>query len=262
MTDEENARQHAESFNTATVESKDGYNCPHCLNKHWIMDYWFADVGYWATFVRPCSCVGQRKALRDRKQSGLNASGRYTLTNYKDVEPWQKAIKSSATAFVDDLEENPWFFIGGQSGAGKTHITTAIADACISRGRATKYMIWGEDFKKIKGLIVNDPAKYQAEMQALTSIPVLLIDDLFKGGRDEQGHFKPPTEADIKGAFDIINARYNNPRSITIISSERMLNDIINLDNAIGGRIAERAGDYIINIPADSRRNYRINRTV
>lgn len=264
LTEEEQARQAAESFNTARGElhAKDGYDCPVCLNKGWIMDYHFADVGYWSTYVRYCACTSHRKSLQDKKRSGLNASGKYTFSNYRDKEQWQKDIKAAAMSFLEELEAGAWFFIGGQSGAGKTHICTAIADACIDQGRKAKYMIWGEDFKRVKGLIVSDPAKYQIEMQKLISVPVLLIDDLFKGGKDEKGNFRPPSEADIKGAFDIINARYNNPDSITIISSERMLADICDLDTAIGGRIAERARDYIINLPPNPKLNYRINKTV
>lgn len=259
---EEKAKQDAENFNTAMKEAKDGIECGNCFNKEWIMDYHFASVGYWSTYVRPCPCTTKRKSMRDKKRSGLNASGKYTFDNYRTQYEWQKGIKEQALAFLDDVEDGGWFFIGGQSGAGKTHICTAIADACIAQGRKAKYMIWSEEYNRLKGLIASDPEKYQAEMKHLTSVPVLLIDDLFKGGKNENGKFRPPTEADIKGAFGIINARYNNPRSITIISSERMLNEICDLDNAIGGRIAERAGDYIINLPANNSFNYRINRKV
>ena len=263
--EEATEKRHAESFNDAigSLNKADGYNCPHCRNKGWIMDYFYeSSVKYWTTAVHECSCMAMRKAVQDKKQSGLNASGRYTFENYRENEQWQKSVKAAALAFLDALDSGHWFFIGGQSGAGKSHICTAIANACIDRGRRAKYMIWGEEIKRLKGLIATDPAQYETIMKELKSVPVLYIDDLFKGGRNDAGGFKPPTEADVKGAFDIINARYNNPRCITIISSERMLNEILELDTATGGRIAERAGDYIINLPSDNRMNYRVNKTL
>lgn len=259
--DEARARRQADAFNEApgSLNKEDGYDCPFCKNKGMIQRaVYHEDVKYWATATHNCSCLAKRKAVRDKKESGLNASGRYTFASYNDEEQWQKRIKNAALAFVDDLDSGHWFFIGGQSGSGKTHITTALTNACIERGRRAKYMKWGEEITRIKGLIASDPAQYQIALNVLKSVPVLLIDDLFKGGRNDAGGFKPPTEADIKGAFDIINARYNDPHSITIISSERGINDIVNLDAAIGGRIAERAKDYIFNIPNNSRLNYRM----
>lgn len=264
--EEEWEKRRSDWFNEAegTLNLQDGYDCRDCKNKGWISNYFYCDCNYWTTALHPCACIPIRKSKREKKQSGLNASGRYTFDNYQTKDQWQEDIKASAMAFMADLERGAWFFIGGQSGAGKTHICTAIAETCIDLGRRAKYMVWSEEIKRIKGLIANEPEKYQAAMRELCSVPVLLIDDLFKGGRGEDGKFRPPTEADIKAAFEILNARYNNPQSITIISSERMLSEICDLDNAIGGRIAERAGigDYIINLPSNPKLNYRVNKVV
>lgn len=265
MSEEEWERLKAENgnANVGNKNEEDGYDCPECRNKGWVMKSFFAEeVKYWTTSVAECGCMAVRNSIRNRKKSGLNASGKYTLENYQTKEKWQSDIKDMALAFLADMGRGMWFYIGGQSGAGKTHICTAIADTCIDMGRRAKYVVWSEEFKRIKGLIAKEPEQYQAAMKEISSTPVLYIDDLFKGGRGENGKFRPPTEADIKGAFEIINARYNNPQSITIISSEWMLPEICDLDNAIGGRIAERCGDYIVNLPANRKMNWRLNKMV
>ena len=79
-------------------------------------------------------------------------------------------------------------------------------------------------------------------------VDVLYIDDFFKG---------KISDTDKTLAFDIINYRFNN-NLVTIISSELLLNDLINIDAAIAGRIKQMAGDYIVQIAYDDERNYRL----
>ena len=65
---------------------------------------------------------------------------------------------------------------------------------------------------------------------------MLYIDDFLKGRI---------TDADINLAFELINARYNRRETaITIISSELDLGTVTKLDEALGGRIYERARNY------------------
>ena len=84
---------------------------------------------------------------------------------------------------------------------------------------------------------------------------MLYIDDLFK-----TGYAQDPSAADVGIAFDIFNHRYINDM-ITIISSERGIEDINDIDAAIGGRIYEKTepNGYYIGIQKDINKNYRIN---
>lgn len=77
---------------------------------------------------------------------------------------------------------------------------------------------------------------------------VLYIDDFFKG---------KISETDKTLAFDIINYRYNNSL-VTIISSELLLQELIDVDAAIAGRIKQMSADYIVQIAYDDERNYRL----
>ena len=55
--------------------------------------------------------------------------------------------------------------------------------------------------------------------------------------------------------FYILNDRYNSGLA-TIISSEKTINEILGIDEAIGSRIVERAKEFITNI--EKKDNYRL----
>ena len=74
---------------------------------------------------------------------------------------------------------------------------------------------------------------------------MLYIDDFFKGS---------VSDADINLAFELLNDRYNSKR-MTILSSERSVEDILELDEAIGSRIYERSKGFYARLPA---KNWRL----
>ena len=92
---------------------------------------------------------------------------------------------------------------------------------------------------------VNEP-EYKSLISEYQKTEVLYIDDLFKSN---------PTEADIRIAFQLLDYRNRN-RLCTVISSERMIDEIYKINPAIGGRIIENS--IKINIPKDKRKDYRL----
>jgi DNA replication protein DnaC len=90
-------------------------------------------------------------------------------------------------------------------------------------------------------------------MQEYKNVKVLYIDDFYKTDSENK-----PTQADKNIAFELLNFRYNNPDSITIISSELQIRDLLAIDEAVGSRIYERSKDYQINIAPDINKNYRL----
>lgn len=148
-------------------------------------------------------------------------------------------------------------FITGNS--GKTHLCTAVARMFLLKGKNVRYMVWMDESKKLKA-IINDAESYNEQISAIKNADVLYIDDLFKTGKDQNGNVMPPTAADVQLAIEILNYRYYNHCYATIISSERLLNEITDIDEALGGRIAEMTGDckYAINIARDKSKNYRL----
>lgn len=262
MSREEYEAYKVESYNAGIghLDQVDGYNCDACKNKGYVAELRMAEVyGYQVETLVPCKCQKARNALSRLARSGLrDVVKKYTFDRYEATEPWQQTVKETAQRFCADPDAR-WFFYGGQSGAGKTHICTAIAVHFLRQGKETKYMLWRDEIARIKAL-VNDAEQYGAMMAEIKNADVLYIDDLFKTGKDEFGNTKQPTAADINAAFEIINYRYNDPRKTTIISSERTISDLNAIDEAIAGRIAERAkaGGYCINLGKDAGKNFRM----
>ena len=252
-------KQRCEAMNktSGNLNETDGYDCPICQNRG---GYYEAQEhgGYWyETFVY-CKCRKIRQALARLRKSGLkDVVHKYTFDNFIATEDWQKKIKDTAINYCKS-GNGKWFFIGGQSGAGKSHLCSAIAIKLLKQGYSTKYMLWRDEAVKLKAA-VNDE-EYREAMRTIKDVDVLYIDDLFKTGKDKEGKVQQPTPADVNLAFEIINYRYNNKKLFTIISSECTLADILSIDEAVGGRIAEMAVQtgYGFSIKKDVQKNYRL----
>ena len=261
-TPEERVQRKVDSYNAeiGTLDQEDGWNCDICKNKGQVAYVGAPDAfGFPAEYLRPCKCCKTRNALRRLARSGLkDAVKKLTFDRYEAKDTWQQTIKEAAQRFTKEGGES-WFYIGGQSGAGKTHICTAVAVQMIRQGHEVRYMVWRDEAPHIKAL-VNEPGQYAALLKELKETDVLYSDDLFKDGKDADGRYKMPTAADVKLAFEIINYRYNNPALITIISSERTLHELNDIDEAIAGRIAERSkpGGYCVNLKPDKNKNWRM----
>lgn len=242
------AMRQVEDYNKSKEPPDDtGYDCQKCGNKGQIA--FLSDNSSFT--VRPCKCLKVRKSLRDIKNSGLGKVDDKTLENYMVTEEWQAKIKAKATEFLNE-PVGKWFFIGGQSGAGKTHIAKAISvELIMNKCIAAKYLAWRKEVQKLNTKINEaDGAEF---LDVVYSAPILFIDDFLKSTNNAA-----PTQGELNRAIDIILTRYEQRDNITIISSERTIGDILNFDQAMGGRIVERAEGYMLNIPEDIKKNYRL----
>lgn len=244
----------AKSANDAygELDKQDGYNCPICRNKGYIMRA-VSEDGEWRLVSTDCKCQKTRRSLRRMQRSGLkNIIRDYTFTRFETPEEWQQRIKEAAM----DYAKNPdgWFFIGGQSGSGKTHICTAICRELLLAGREVLYMLWRDDIVRLKAL-VTDAGQYGQSIGQYKQAEVLYIDDLFKTGRGVDTAMQKPTAADVNIAFEIVNSRYNNNLP-TVISSECAIGDLMDIDEALAGRIIERAKAF--SLRPDRSRNWRL----
>lgn len=244
-----------ENKREGNLHETDGYNCPICKNKGYIFkisEYW----GGWQQVQAACKCMDVRNSILRMKKSGLkNIIKDYTFDKFEASEPWQQTIKQAAQEYAKHPEG--WFFLGGQSGAGKTHLCTAICRELLLSGKRVKYMLWRDDVVKLKGA-VTESDEYTRLIDEYKNYDVLYIDDLFKTGKAADNTVQKPTGADINVAFEIINYRYNNPALLTIISSELSQDELIDIDEAIGGRIYEKATAF--SIGKNRERNYRIRK--
>lgn len=236
----------------------DGYNCSVCKNKAYIVKLVEKPNGTFGKEYCDCKCVEIRRSIMRMKRSGLKDIIKdYTFDKFEASEPWQQSIKAAAMDYAKN--QKGWFYLGGQSGCGKTHLCTAICREFLLEGKKVIYMLWRDDIAKIKGLATY-PEERQQMIDRFKQAEVLYIDDLFKTGRNPDGSDPKPTAADINAAFEIINYRYNNPSMLTIISSELNEDELLDIDEAVGGRIFERSKS--ISISKDRSRNYRIRNAV
>ena len=204
---------------------KSYFECPDC-----------EDRGYTVTrsatgelMTRSCPCQIRKDNQRRIERSGLaGLLESCTLETYQTAETWQKQA-------------------GGNPGSGKTHLCTAICGKLMEAGLPVWYMQWRADIPSIKAK-VNDAELYEDAVGKLKTIRVLYIDDFLKGN---------VTEADRNIAFEILNARYIKPECATIISSERTIGQILDWDEAIGSRIAERSKGFTMSVTG-SGKNWRL----
>ncbi|MDO4531279.1 MAG: ATP-binding protein [Bacillota bacterium] len=234
----------ADNYNEQWGDLK-GADCPICRNKGYVM----AQLNGCDYFV-DCTCMAQRKSRQRLEKSGLAAvADEYTFDAFQTTEPFQKTMKTLAERFA--AEGKGWFYIGGQMGCGKSHLCTAICNDLMVGGKQVHYMVWTEELPKLKALKMEEAA-YAREMNRWKEAEVLYIDDFFKTRRGGT-----PTDADIGTAFELVNARYNSGR-MTIFSGEKTLPEVIEYDEALGSRIFQRCGGFVVSVGKDRGKNYRL----
>lgn len=260
MTPREREQFKVDSFNSGEGKrhEEDGYDCRICRNKGFVAELVELGNDKYDIAYPFCKCTETRLSIMRMKRSGLkNIIKDYTFDKFEAAEPWQKALKEAAMSYAKD--PRGWFFLGGQSGAGKTHLCTAICREFLLEGKRVAYMLWRDEIVKIKGA-ATEGGEISKILEKYKTADVLYIDDLFKTGKASDNTMQKPTVADINYAFEIINYRYNNPKLLTIISSELTEDELLDIDEAIGGRIFERSKS--ISIAKNRDRNYRIRKAV
>lgn len=220
-----------------------GYDCPLCKNRGNIFE-----VKNGALVSVECQCMEARRSMWRIERSGMKSLiEEYTFESFNTAEPWQAEMKRRALSFLESGGA-AWFAAMGSVGAGKTHICTAMCGKLLSEGKAVRYMLWRDESVKIKAA-VNDTSEYAALMDPLKAAPVLYIDDLFKTKQGER-----ISQGDINLAFELLNYRYCNKSLVTIISSEKTIEEITDIDEAIGSRIYERSKGFYLKLTGNKNR--------
>lgn len=124
----------------------------------------------------------------------------------------------------------------GQSGAGKTHLGMAVCNNLLNNFQVSVvYMAYRNAVTRIKQT-VTDRENYYREIGPYCDARLLYIDDLLKGRT---------TDADLNILYEIVNYRYmsNGPM---VISTEKTPEQLLDFDEAVGGRILEMCRDNVI----------------
>lgn len=174
---------------------------------------------------------------------------------FKSYEPWNdltKKMKGVTTNYylrfkeIEKTKHNSILFCG-QPGAGKTHLSIALANNFIKKdNKKVVYMPYRSVITTLKQNIL-DKEYYKNLVSKYQMAEILLIDDLFKG---------KVNETDINIMFEIINHRYINKLPI-ICSTEYLVEEMLSFDEAIGSRIYEMSKGFIVEVRGKEN-NYRL----
>ena len=113
-------------------------------------------------------------------------------------------------------------------------------------GIGVVYMGYRDVIMRFKQNVMNEE-EYNKLMNRYKRAKVLLIDDLFKGS---------VTKSDVNIVFEIVNFRYFNNLPM-IVSSEKDVEELLDIDEAIGSRLIEMAKDYMF-VMRGRKLNFRV----
>ena len=225
-----------------------GFDCPKCGN-YGFFEIYDSEESQRPSGIRLCDCISRIASLNSAVKNGFTAEmlNRCTFENFKTVAGYQKILKDTALKFTED-SKGKTFYLGGQSGCGKTHICTAAATYfLINHNREVKYLQWTGFISRLRADMYNRNGTYD-KFEQYKKADVLYIDDLFKAFKCEA---LKPDKFEAEKFYELLNARYNAKNSTTIISSEWQLRQIEEFDTALGRRIEEMAKGYCINVSPD-----------
>ena len=252
LTNKERLELQAKWFNEE-VGSLDEIDCPECKNKGYIQKVVYEELyGDYNLVMQHCECWHKRETIRRARKSGL---GEYVNKRFEDFtvnEKWQKDLRDKALQFIKD-DSNAWWTIVGQSGSGKTLISCTIANyLLIVKNMNVQYITWTDFISKLKRDMMSDESRNVSDyLDFIKNVDVLYIDEMLK----------KYNETDLKYLIEIINYRYTNDKK-TIITSEKLISELLNIDEATFSRMIEKSRKYITIIPNDRSKNYRLKEVI
>lgn len=230
------------------------YLCPKCkdqtgyIEKHDGVDVW----------VR-CGCVEWRKAQKLMKASEI--TDEFQNMGFKNFNVDGKPsvirdIRDCAMTYLKEFESirheraNSIALLG-QPGVGKTHLLTAVSNNLINKfGVPVLYFPYVEGFNDLK----DDFNKLEEKLERMKNVEVLYIDDLFKPVKGNPR----ATEWQVEQTYAVINYRYLNHKPI-LISSELTVDELVDIDEALGTRIYQMCRDFTVVIKGDRKElNHRL----
>lgn len=211
------------------------------------------------TYSRRCSCVEQSKAKRMMKSSEITEEFKklgfknFKLEGKAPVvrDAYECALEYFQEFKVIKAERSNSIALLGQPGAGKTHLLTAIANNLITKLHVpVLYFPFVEGFNDLK----DDFDLLEQKLEKMKQVDVLFVDDLFKPVRG-----KPrATEWQVEQMYSVINYRYLNHKPI-LISSELTVDELVDVDEALGTRIYQMCQDFTVVIKGDRMQlNHRL----
>jgi DNA replication protein DnaC len=251
------AKKGGESTNQQTqnqndTQTKTSFECTKCEDRGLLL---IKDENG-NEFARQCECAEWRKVRAMMKSSDITAEFQKLGFGNFETEGRPQVIKDayeSAKEYYmnfDEIHETRRNSIAllGKPGSGKTHLLMAISNNLMKK--KTKRVLY---FPFVEGMndLKSDFDKLEEKLHRMKKVDVLFIDDLFKGRA-------AITDFTIEQMYGIINYRYLNHKPL-LVSSEKFIDDLVDIDEALASRIIEMSRDYCVHITGEKRDlNYRL----
>ena len=239
---------------TTSQNIQDNYKSNECNDTSWVQ----GENG-----LKRCQCYKLEIVKRRWKKFGVNPDDVKLIKTYEvntniRVEARSKAINYIKEFDTIKTQRNSSVAFLGQPGAGKTHLALAIGKALLERKEHVEviYMPYLEATRELKANAM-DEENYNKMQSKYINCELLIIDDLFKDKVKKGKLIGELKETDMKHIYPIVNQRYVNHKP-TIYNSECNANMLLDLDEALGGRIIESCKDNIIIFKYCKENNHRL----
>lgn len=238
------------SINKTEQEHNPSYRCNICKDEEVILVRHEDGMEY----ARDCDCKKSRKAEKLMKSSKITEEFQGKTFRNFDLKGRPLVVQQARDAaynYTINFEEirntraNSISLLG-RPGCGKTHLLMAISNNLLAKGVGVVYFPWVEGFNEIK----DDLGMLDERIKRLQTAEVLYIDDMFKGRA-------VPTDFQLEQLFAIINYRYLEKKPV-LISSERSIMQLCEIDEGIGSRINEMCENYRVVLNGGIELNYRL----
>ena len=200
--------------------------CPICAGTGWVT--YDVPVGH-PNFGKAFRCTCQlsdlesRQLDRLRRLSNMHHLERMTFDSFIPEgfglnERQRKSLRLAfEKAFAFARKPQRWLLLRGGYGCGKTHLTAAIANECLSRGQPALFVNVPDLLDHLRATYgPNSEASFDQRFEEVRDAPVLLLDDLGTQNATPWAQEK---------LYQIFNYRYN-AQLPTVITTNQDLEDI------------------------------------
>lgn len=239
--------------NCDTSADQTSYDCPYCKDTGRVTVTETRHGYEYEVSCRCGHCWEKREYTRLLKASGMGEAFKDKV--FDNFRVWNKeSAIARATAMryavefetIEHSDVNSLALLG-TVGAGKTMLGCCVLNELLARNIGVRYTKYGDMMQRLKQNVMDEDA-YNRHLSNYTNARVLFIDDLFKDSR---------TQADLNHLYKVIDGRYFARRPM-IITSELTVEQLADIDLAIGSRIAERCQNYAFTFFAGREGNYRL----
>ena len=219
------------------------YKCDICKDEGFIYFEKKDEYGNVYQTAKRCKCrIDEINENRIKQANVSELFAKCTFLNFKENSDKQKQVKRMCVEFyrqgidekLGDDEKAQFMLLCGQVGSGKTHLAVATMNNFIANSYKALYTNY-KDLVRTLSQNAMDKDAYASEIKKCLEADILLIDDLFKSRNSSE-----ITTAQLNYIYEIVNQRYAN-RQLTIFTTEKSVQQLLDIDEAIGSRIVELA---------------------